>query len=89
MSIHYSERVDAVIYGSPITADYTREDWLRLAYACLDQAGLPGDALKIPAPAWRNALEYAQSMDAADTAQAEAFCSLCLSTHAVGAEHGR
>lgn len=36
----YGERVDAVVYGSPATADYTPADWARLALAALDQAGL-------------------------------------------------
>lgn len=35
----YGARIDAVVYGCAATADYTREDWLRLALAALDQAG--------------------------------------------------
>lgn len=37
--VQYTERVDAVIYDSPPTADFTRADWLQLALAALDQAG--------------------------------------------------
>lgn len=36
----YDSKTDAVIYGSSLTSDFTREDWIRLALAALDQAGL-------------------------------------------------
>lgn len=37
--VSYVQRIDAVVYGSD-TSDYTREDWIRLALAALDQAGV-------------------------------------------------
>lgn len=45
MSCNYGARVDAVVYGCPATADYTREDWIRLALAALDQADVTPDRL--------------------------------------------
>jgi hypothetical protein len=36
----YGNRVDDVVYHSDATATYTREDWIRLALASLDQAGV-------------------------------------------------
>lgn len=38
MVSQYGQRIDAVVYGSEKTATYTREDWVRLALAALDQA---------------------------------------------------
>lgn len=35
-----NERVSDVVYGSPATAEFTPIDWLDLAMASLDQAGL-------------------------------------------------
>lgn len=43
----YDEKTDPVIYGSPVTADFTREDWLRLALAALDQAGITPPQLSV------------------------------------------
>ena len=36
----YDTRTDAVIYGCDETADFTADDWQRLAAAALDQAGV-------------------------------------------------
>lgn len=36
----YGKRIDSVVYGCDATSDYTREDWIRLALAALDQAGV-------------------------------------------------
>lgn len=36
----YGHRVDGVVYGCDETRGYTRADWLRLALAALDQAGV-------------------------------------------------
>ena len=35
----YSTKAEAVVYGHPLTATFTRQDWLDLAIAALDQAG--------------------------------------------------
>lgn len=35
----YDARTQAVVYGCDDTADFTREDWINLAMAALDQAG--------------------------------------------------
>lgn len=42
MSVQYTERVDAVIYGSP-ACYFTPRDWLQLALAALDQVGSSRD----------------------------------------------
>ena len=36
----YDTRTDAVIYGCDATASFTPADWIRLAMAALDQAGV-------------------------------------------------
>ena len=36
----YGPRTDALVYEQSVTADYTRADWIRLALAALDQAGV-------------------------------------------------
>jgi hypothetical protein len=38
--VQYDTRTDAVVYGCDATRDFTHEDWIRLAMAALDQAGL-------------------------------------------------
>jgi len=35
-----NERVSDIVYGSPVTAEFTPIDWLDLAMASLDQAGM-------------------------------------------------
>jgi hypothetical protein len=39
MRVQYDPKTDAVVYGD-VTKDFTKEDWVRLALACLDQAGI-------------------------------------------------
>ena len=41
----YGQRVNDVIYKTDATATFTREDWIRLALAALDQAGVTTRAL--------------------------------------------
>ena len=40
MKVQYDEKTDAIIYNLDSTDKFTREDWVRLACAALDQAGL-------------------------------------------------
>ena len=40
VSTGYGQRINEVVYKSDATATYTREDWIRLALAALDQAGV-------------------------------------------------
>jgi hypothetical protein len=48
MKVQYSERVDAVIYGAYAIAYFEQRDWIALALAALDQAGvLANDVLAI------------------------------------------
>ena len=42
---NYSKAVDAVVYGAT-TRDLTSDDWMRLAMAALDQAGMNGATQK-------------------------------------------
>ena len=35
----YGAPIDAIVYDSPATCDFTAADWLKLAFAALDQAG--------------------------------------------------
>lgn len=39
-----NESVNAVVYGSKATEDFSQQDWLDLALAALDQAGVKGAA---------------------------------------------
>lgn len=43
----YDEKTDKVIYDTSITAGFTTEDWLRLALAALDQAGVTPPQLSV------------------------------------------
>lgn len=36
-------RIDKIVYQTPATAGFTREDWIALAMAALDQAGVSAD----------------------------------------------
>ena len=36
----YGRRIDAGVYGCDAPHDYTRADWIKLALAALDQAGV-------------------------------------------------
>lgn len=38
-----NERVQDVVYGCDYTLDFDRQDWLDLAMAALDQAGITAD----------------------------------------------
>lgn len=41
----YGKRIDSVVYDCDATNDFTREDWIRLALAALDQAGVSTNQL--------------------------------------------
>lgn len=44
--INYSEKIDPAIYGEA-TKGFTKEDWIELAIAALDQAGVSAEGQRL------------------------------------------
>lgn len=47
VAYQYGAKTDAVVYGCDETADFESEDWIRLALAALDQAGVTPARLSV------------------------------------------